>query len=161
MRSRTPDQPRTPGRPKFGIWPWQYIFGKPWTISCGGCDRTWRERLPVPAEIVRDRQGPSHHRIARIEPGRGTGQARSTGVTRPGPLRSPQRAVQRDLAVRGTRGSHPARDRHTAPPQPDNQDSDSSSRPRRADIGVRQPREGRRKEHRENLHNSCHRLRQS
>lgn len=29
------------------IWPWQYIFGKKWTITCGDCQNTWRERLPV------------------------------------------------------------------------------------------------------------------
>ena len=34
------------------IWPWQYIFGKPWTITCGRCQWTWRKRLPVAEHVT-------------------------------------------------------------------------------------------------------------
>ncbi len=33
------------------IWPWQYIFGKMWTITCGRCRHTWREKLPINLHI--------------------------------------------------------------------------------------------------------------
>jgi hypothetical protein len=33
------------------IWPWQYTTGKAWTITCGKCQHSWREKLPVTGRL--------------------------------------------------------------------------------------------------------------
>ena len=29
------------------IWPWQYVTGKPFTVTCGQCRHTWRAKVAV------------------------------------------------------------------------------------------------------------------